>query len=145
MRFQQGVTTTSVAKLKLPSRQDPVHILVVDYEPLLCHLLRISLQQVGYVASTATRGQDALDRLKQGGIDLVLMDIAMPDMDGYALCSTLRSSTTIPIVILSSLSCPEHLLLGFRAGADAYIAKPFQFREIEACVQRLLQKTAMRA
>jgi DNA-binding response OmpR family regulator len=118
--------------------QHALHILVVEDDQLLSHCLRISLQGAGYIVSTAGDGVEALAIFQDARIDLVLLDIWMPDMDGYTLCSELRKRSNVPIIIVSALSQAHEVLQGFRSGADAYVAKPFQFREVEARIHQLL-------
>jgi OmpR family response regulator RpaB len=118
--------------------QHALHILVVEDDQLLCHCLRISLQGAGYVVSIAGNGLEALAIFQDTHIDLILLDVWMPDMDGYTLCSELRKQSDVPIIIVSALSQAHEVLQGFRSGADAYVAKPFRFREVEARIQQLL-------
>jgi DNA-binding response OmpR family regulator len=114
-----------------------IHVLLVDDEPGLCQWLGRSLQRAGYLVSTAADGVTALTLFQQGGIDLVLLDLDLPALDGYAVCAALRRTSAVPIMILSALSRPEDVLGGFQAGADEYIAKPFQLREVEARLHKL--------
>jgi DNA-binding response OmpR family regulator len=120
-------------------------VLVVDDEPYFCAFLCSSLQEQGYVVHTAVDGQDALNVFQASSIDLVLTDIQMPNLDGYALCTQLRACSDVPIIILSSRGDPDELLQGFGAGANEYITKPFQLNEVEARIQRLLRKTKLQA
>lgn len=126
-------------KSKLPKE---THILVVDDEEPLRNLLRISLQKAGYIVYTACNGVEAMDLFRQAPVDLVLLDILMPDMDGYMLCSELRKRSDVPIIMLSALSRPDDLVYGFTLGADDYISKPFQFREVEVRIQAILRRVA---
>jgi DNA-binding response OmpR family regulator len=120
------------------------HILLVDDEPYLCHFLRLSLQEAGYVVHTANNGEEAIKLFESHPINLVLTDIQMPLMDGYALCAQLRAHSAVPIIILSSASAPVDVLDGFRAGANEYIAKPFQWHDVEAKIQRSLQHAKLK-
>jgi two-component system, OmpR family, response regulator RpaB len=126
-------------KSKLPKE---THILVVDDEEPLRNLLRISLQKAGYTVYTACNGVEAMDLFRQAPVDLVLLDILMPDMDGYMLCTELRKRSDVPIIMLSALSRPDDLVYGFTLGADDYISKPFQFREVEVRIQAILRRVA---
>lgn len=120
--------------------QNEIHILVVDDEEPLRNLLRISLQKGGYTVYTAGNGREALEVFKASPIDLVLLDILMPDMDGYTLCAELRKRSDVPIIMLSALNRPDDVVYGFSLGADDYISKPFQFREVEVRIQAILRR-----
>jgi DNA-binding response OmpR family regulator len=116
-------------------------LLVVDDSAVFCAFLRPSLQAAGYVVHTASDGEAALDVFREVPIDLVITDLQMPNMDGYTLCAHLRTSSQVPIIILSSSSEPDEMMLGFSAGANEYLTKPFQFGELVARMQRLLRST----
>jgi DNA-binding response OmpR family regulator len=122
--------------------QKETHILVVDDEEPLRNLLRISLQKAGYSVYTAGNGKEAMEIFTQVPVDLVLLDILMPDMDGYTLCSELRKRSDVPIIMLSALNRPDDVVYGFSLGADDYISKPFQFREVEVRIQAILRRIA---
>lgn len=122
--------------------QKETHILVVDDEEPLRNLLRISLQKAGYSVYTAGNGKEAMEIFTQIPVDLVLLDILMPDMDGYTLCAELRKRSDVPIIMLSALNRPDDVVYGFSLGADDYIAKPFQFREVEVRIQAILRRIA---
>lgn len=128
----------------MPKAKSPQEtpILVVDDEEALRNLLRISLQKAGYTVYTACNGAEAMDIFNQTAIDLVLLDILMPDMDGYTLCAELRKRSDIPIIMLSALNRPDDVVYGFSLGADDYISKPFQFREVEVRIQAILRRIA---
>jgi DNA-binding response OmpR family regulator len=120
--------------------QKETRILVVDDEEPLRNLLRISLQKSGYTVYTAGNGKEAMEMFKQAPVDLVLLDILMPDMDGYTLCAELRKRSDVPIIMLSALNRPDDVVYGFSLGADDYISKPFQFREVEVRIQAILRR-----
>lgn len=115
-------------------------ILVVDDEPLLRSLLEMSLKRAGYQVQLARGGAEALGILTSAPIDLALIDVMMPDMNGYVLCETIRRQSEVPIILLTSLDNPDEIVYGFSVGADDYITKPFQFREIETRIQALLRR-----
>src|SRR5690606_38447355 len=89
------------------------HLLIVDDEEPLRNLLRISLQKAGYTVYTASNGKEAMEIFEQSPIDLVLLDILMPDMDGYTLCAELRKRSDVPIIMLSALNRPDDVVYGF--------------------------------
>jgi DNA-binding response OmpR family regulator len=90
---------------------------------------------------TATNGQEAFVVFNQTSIELVLLDLILPVMDGYTLCAELRKRTDVPIVILSALGRPDDIVYGLSLGADDYIAKPFRVQEIEARIQLVLRRS----
>lgn len=117
-----------------------ISVLVVDDEEPLRHLLQVSLQRQGYTVATARNGREALEVVASRKIDLVLLDIMMPEMDGFTTCVELRKRTDIPIVMLTALNRPDDIVQGFNLGADDYILKPFTFREVEVRLQAILRR-----
>ncbi len=126
---------------KLPLQRE-VRILVVDDEEPLRDLLCISLQKAGYKVVVARDGQEALDLFGRTQIDLVLLDIMMPGMDGFQVCAELRKRSDVPVVMLTALNRPDDIVHGFNLGADDYISKPFTFREVEVRIQAILRRIA---
>ncbi|MFO7634901.1 MAG: response regulator transcription factor [Caldilinea sp.] len=117
-----------------------ISVLVVDDEEPLRNLLQISLQRQGYHVSVARNGCEALEVVASHKIDLVLLDIMMPEMDGFTACTELRRRSDIPIVMLTALNRPDDIVHGFNMGADDYITKPFTFREVEVRLQAILRR-----
>jgi DNA-binding response OmpR family regulator len=112
--------------------QSPV-ILVVDDDPAMQNTLQQALVSAGYQVETAPDGATALARLERGGIDLVLLDRVLPDMDGLNLCAAVRAREAedyLPIVMVTGLIAETDRHAGFAAGADDYIAKPFTLQEL---------------
>jgi DNA-binding response OmpR family regulator len=117
-------------------------ILIVDDEELLRELLANSLRRAGYEVQTAPSGEAALAIFAQLPADLLLVDIRMPDMNGYDFCRIIRQQSDVPIILLTSLDTPEAMVDGYGVGADDYITKPFKLREVEARIQALLRRDA---
>jgi DNA-binding response OmpR family regulator len=117
-----------------------VTILVVDDEPALCHLLQVSLERQHYRVIIAHNGNEALDVVNSKTIDLVLLDVMMPEKDGFTTCMEMRKKTDVPIVLLTALSRPDDVVHGFTLGADDYITKPFEKDMLVARVQSLIKK-----
>ncbi len=112
-------------------------ILVVDDNRLTLNILRKSLQEAGYQVVSATSGLDALKQVEKEVIHLILLDVVMPDMDGYEVIRQLRNNTRtshIPIILVSSRASLADKVQGFEAGADDYITKPFELLELLARV-----------
>ena len=121
-----------------------VHVLVVDDERMIRNLLKMSLQRMGYEVTTAADGDQALQVFGESQFHLVLLDILMPNIDGFTVCSELRSISDVPIVMLTALNRPDDIVRGLELGADNYITKPFTFKEIEARIRAILRRTVQK-
>ena len=118
-------------------------ILVVDDDAHIREVARFALVREGYTVELASDGEAALARLASRGIDLVVLDVLMPELDGLAVCRRLRGA--VPIVFLSSRGEEADRVLGLDLGADDYLAKPFSPRELCARVGAVLRRTRDRA
>ena len=116
-------------------------ILVVDDEPQILRVLRTSLTGNGYEVRTADDGHSGLRVAREWQPDLVITDISMPNMDGIELCRTLRSETTLPIIVLSVKGEEKTKVEALDAGADDYVTKPIGMDELLARVRRNLART----
>jgi two-component system alkaline phosphatase synthesis response regulator PhoP len=119
------------------------HILVVEDEEHLAIGIKFNLEQEGFEVSVAGDGQTALARLADSGpsIDLIVLDIMLPGMSGYAVCESIRSAgNTLPIVMLTARTLVEDRIRGFDAGADVYLQKPFDLDELISVVRSLLSR-----
>jgi DNA-binding response OmpR family regulator len=124
------------------------HILVVEDEMHLAEGLRFNLEAEGHTADLCGDGESALKRLLQKSehFDAVVLDVMLPGMDGFAVASALRKAKNyVPVLILTARSRPEDVLEGFAAGADDYLAKPFDLQIFLARLQGLLRRTAWMA
>jgi len=118
-------------------------LLVVDDEPNLLKALSARLRAEGYDVSTARSGHDAILELASRTPDLIISDIRMPGMDGYALVRHLRSvqgMELLPVIFLSAKDQASDRIAGFRAGVDAYLTKPFEPDELLAMVASILER-----
>lgn len=120
---------------------DHKHILVVDDESQITRVLRTSLSTHGYDIRVANDGETALEIMKDWTPDLVITDIAMPNMDGLELCRRLRAKTQIPIIVLSVRGEERTKVQALDAGADDYITKPFGIEELLARVRANLRRS----
>ena len=116
-------------------------VLIVDDEPRIRDLIREHLQYAGFTCAEAGDGTQALAELANGGIDLVILDIMMPGMDGLEMCRKIRETNNIPIIMLSAKSTDLDKILGLGTGADDYVVKPFSPRELVARVKAVLART----
>jgi two-component system OmpR family response regulator len=119
-------------------------VLVVDDDAHIREVARFALARAGHAVELAHDGEVAHARLARGGIDLVVLDVLMPELDGFALCRRMRASGRVPIVFLSSRGEEADRVLGLELGADDYLAKPFSPRELVARVAAVLRRTADR-
>ena len=118
-------------------------ILVIEDEPPVRDMLRTLLELEGYTVEIAADGAAGLARIEAGGIDLVLLDVMLPELDGLELCRQVRAHQGegyLPILMLTALATEPQLLEGFAAGADDYVTKPFSAGVLLARVRRLLRK-----
>jgi two-component system KDP operon response regulator KdpE len=117
-------------------------ILIVDDEPQITRVLRTSLSSQGYDIRVANDGETALEIMKDWTPDMVITDLAMPNMGGLELCRRLRTTTQIPIVVLSVRGEEKTKVQALDAGADDYVTKPFGMEELLARVRANLRRTA---
>jgi len=118
-------------------------ILVIDDEPNLLKLIEQSLQPEGFSVFTATNGRDGLALFHQVAPDLVILDVMMPEMDGWEVCHRLRQVSSVPIIFLTALDRVEDIVQGLVGGADDYLPKPFKVAELIARVIALLRRVRM--
>lgn len=122
------------------SEESPRTILIAEDEEILRDLLRKSLNRSGYNVMSAADGAEALDTLQENQIDLVLLDIMMPKMDGFEFCEEVRQTSDVPIIILTALNRPDDVVRGLQLGADEYITKPFSFNELNVRIESMLRR-----
>jgi two-component system, OmpR family, response regulator MprA len=119
----------------------PVKVLVVDDDPALRDAVRRALRLEGYDVETAAGGIDALGVLARDGVDAVVLDVMMPDLDGLAVCRHLRrESDRTPVLMLTARDAVGDRVAGLDAGADDYLVKPFALEELLARVRALLRR-----
>ena len=116
-------------------------ILVVDDEPNIVELARLYLKNEGYEVLTAGDGRAALDTIRQQPPDLVLLDIMLPGMDGWEVCKQVRQFSRVPIIMLTARGDDVDKIVGLELGADDYMVKPFNPREMVARVKAVLRRT----
>ncbi|MEO5362509.1 MAG: response regulator [Magnetococcus sp. DMHC-8] len=117
------------------------HILIVDDDPDIIDLVRRFFEKNGLKVSAATDGKGLWAVLHHGTVDLIVLDLMLPDEDGLVLCRTLRASSSVPIIILSSRGEEVDRIIGLEMGADDYLPKPFHPRELLARVRSVLRRT----
>jgi len=115
-------------------------ILIIDDEPNIREVLVSYLQREQYRTLEAANGKEALEHLRDERIDLIILDLMLPDMEGEQLCARIRSFSPVPILMLTAKSAASSRLKGFSSGADDYVLKPFDPREVLARVKAILRR-----
>ena len=115
-------------------------ILIVEDEESYREPLVYQLTREGYDVSAAATGEEGLELFTKGGIDLVLLDLMLPGLDGTALCRRIREQSRVPIIMLTAKSAEIDKVVGLEIGADDYITKPYSFRELLARVRAVLRR-----
>lgn len=116
-----------------------VRILIVDDEKPILNLIRISLSNAGYLCDTAEDGSEALEKIDHGKYDLILLDIMLPEIDGFELMEYIRP-LEIPVIFLTAKNALTDRVKGLRMGAEDYIVKPFEIAELLARVEVVLRR-----
>jgi DNA-binding response OmpR family regulator len=119
-------------------------ILLVDDEQAVQTLLTYPLRKDGYDVVPATTGQEALERFRDGEFDLVVLDVMLPQVDGFEVCRALRARSSVPIIMLTAKAEEFDKVLGLELGADDYITKPFSMREFRSRVKAVLRRADLR-
>lgn len=115
-------------------------ILIVDDEANICELIRLYVEKEGYRAITAYDGQKALDLFRTEQPDLILLDIMLPVKDGWQVCREIRAVSNVPIIMLTAKGETFDKVLGLELGADDYVVKPFDSKELVARIKAVLRR-----
>jgi two-component system KDP operon response regulator KdpE len=118
-------------------------ILVVDDEQRMAHFIRLNLEHDGFRVTEAYDGTQAMDRLRTTMPDLILLDVMLPDFDGFEVLKMVRSTSTVPVIMVTAKSEEEERIRGLELGADDYVTKPFSPRELVSRVRAVLRRTEM--
>ena len=118
-----------------------VSVLVVEDDRNIRELLQLYLQKEGYVVTLASDGGEGLAKFREVKPDLVLLDVMMPVMDGWTLCRTIRNDSQTPIIMLTAKAETDDKVTGLRSGADDYITKPFEMKEVLARIEAVLRRS----
>ncbi len=117
-------------------------ILVVDDERTLVKGIKFNLENEGYEVECAYDGAAAVELAREGKLDLIILDLMMPEVDGLEACMRIREFSNVPVIMLTAKSEDADKLMGFECGADDYITKPFNILELKARVRALLRRAA---
>ena len=116
-------------------------ILVVDDEERMVRFIRLNLEQDGFQVVEAFTGQQAMDKLRQTLPDLVLLDVMLPDFDGFEVLRLIRENNEVPVIMLTAKGEEDDRVHGLELGADDYVTKPFSPRELTSRVRAVLRRT----
>lgn len=119
-------------------------ILVIDDDSAMTDLLEILLEPISIEVMTANSGLDGIEKAKQSNPDFIILDLMMPDVDGWQICKEIRLFTTVPILILSALDSPGLIAEALNAGADDYIIKPVTKNMLVARINRLASRNKVK-
>ena len=117
-------------------------VLVVEDDKNIRDLLQMYLEKEGYAVTVAADGGQGLAKFRAIKPDLVLLDVMMPVMDGWSVCKTIRAESTTPIIMLTAKSETDDKVAGLRSGADDYITKPFEMKEVLARIEAVLRRAS---
>lgn len=128
-----------------PRGSPAAHVLVVDDEPMVREVVTRYLEHDGHTVTVAADGDDALRHLRRGTVDLVVLDLMLPAVDGLSVLRELRSTSSTPVIVLTARGDEGDRVLGLELGADDYVVKPFSPRELAARVSSALRRAGASA
>lgn len=118
----------------------PTKIIVIDDDTAVTDLLSVLLKSHGFDVHVTNSSTEGMNMIRQDGYDLVILDLMMPDMDGWEICKEVRSFSQVPIIVLSALNDPSMVASVLDAGADDYLTKPTPSRILVAHINRLIRR-----
>ena len=125
----------------MPEELDRRRILVVDDEERMVRFIRLNLEHDGFQVSEAFNGKQAVQRLRDVNPDLILLDVMMPDLDGFEVLEMVREISNVPVIMLTAKGEEDDRVRGLEKGADDYVTKPFSPRELVSRVRAVLRRT----
>lgn len=120
----------------------PIKLLVIDDDSAVTELLSLLLKSHGYDVTAVNSGPEGIDFLREKKADLIILDLMMPDMDGWEVCREVRKFSNVPIIVLSALNDPAMIASILDAGADDYLTKPASSSVMVAHIKQLVRRTA---
>ncbi len=118
-----------------------ISVLIVEDDKNIAELLQLYLEKEGYAVTLAVDGGQGLEKFRSIQPDLVLLDVMMPVMDGWAVCKAIRAESQIPVIMLTAKSELDDKITGLKTGADDYITKPFEMKEVLARIEAVLRRS----
>ena len=119
-------------------------VLVVDDEKLIVKGIKFNLEQDGMEVDVAYDGKEALDLARKKEYDIILLDVMLPEMDGFEVCQQIRAESDVPIIMLTAKDDDMDKILGLEYGADDYVTKPFNILELKARIKAITRRTKNR-
>ncbi|MCM3411395.1 response regulator transcription factor [Metabacillus litoralis] len=118
-------------------------VLLIDDEQRMLNLLSLYLEPYGYICFKKNSGPQGIETLRNQKVDIVILDIMMPEMDGWTTCERIREISDVPIIMLTARSEKEDIVKGLKKGADDYLVKPFNEEELLARIEAIMRRTNM--
>ncbi len=125
----------------MPDSMERRKILVVDDEERMVRFIRMNLEHDGFQVSEAFNGKQAIQKMRDVTPDLILLDVMMPDLDGFEVLETIREFSNVPVIMLTAKGEEDDRVRGLEYGADDYIVKPFSTRELVSRIKSVLRRT----
>ena len=125
----------------MPDSSERRRILVVDDEERMVRFIRMNLEHDGFQVNEAFNGKQAIQKLRDVTPDLILLDIMMPDLDGFEVLETVREISNVPVIMLTAKGEEDDRVRGLERGADDYVTKPFSTRELVSRIRAVLRRT----
>jgi DNA-binding response OmpR family regulator len=116
------------------------HVLLVEDDPRVRRVLRLALEDEGYEVAEAATGSDGLRAMQSDPPDVVLLDLMLPDTDGFAVCRGIRRDSAVPVIMVTARTDSHDVVAGLEAGADDYVTKPLVAKELSARIRALLRR-----
>ncbi|MDQ0230269.1 response regulator transcription factor [Metabacillus malikii] len=118
------------------------NVLLIDDEQRMLELLYLYITPYGYNCFKAKSGEEGLELLRNEKVDIVILDVMMPDMDGWTTCEKIRGISDVPIIMLTARSDKQDVVKGLKKGADDYLSKPFNEQELLARIEAVIRRTS---
>jgi two-component system response regulator MtrA len=118
-------------------------ILLVEDDPSIREITKLGLEDAGFAVHTATDGDEALNRFRHDQPDLVVLDVMLPKRDGLEVCRTIRTESSVPVVMLTARGDPIDIVVGLESGADDYVTKPFEMPVLVARIRAALRRAQL--
>ena len=124
-------------------KMEKLKVLVVDDDVNICEFIRLYLEKEGYEVLLAHDGKEALESFRQNAPDILLLDVMMPRLDGWQVCREIRKTSSVPIIMLTAKGETFDKVLGLELGADDYVVKPFDAKEVIARVKAVMRRSSV--
>ena len=118
-----------------------ISVLIVEDDPNIRELLQLYLEKDGYAVTLAADGGQGLEKFRSINPDLVLLDVMMPVLDGWEVCKAIRQESNIPVIMLTAKGETDDKVMGLKTGADDYVTKPFEMKELLARIEAVLRRS----